>query len=337
MPVVSLDARLLGAGTAALRAAVRDQWGDAVLLRIDDAPRALDGPVAEWLRRIPALTLAVGQAAPADAFDLVTADPSEADRWCAAFDRSPHAAQAAALLVRRPLHDAWSGLVSESLVYSLLQAGPEFAHWRASYTPVPADDHDEARVRVTRRGRATEIVLTRGLRHNAIDTRLRDQLLDALRDSGSEGGPMVVRGEGPSFCSGGDLGEFGTFPDPVRAHEIRLGRSLAWHFHDLSARLVVGVHGACLGAGIELPAFAGRVVAASDARFGLPELGLGLVPGAGGTVSIMRRIGRSRLLALLLHDGTIPADTARDWGLVDDVVPPERLEDRLFEIAESLA
>src|SRR5207245_2169044 len=81
-----------------------------------------------------------------------------------------------------------------------------------------------------------------------------------------------------------------------------------------------GVHGACLGAGIELPAFAARVVAADDTAIGLPEAGLGLVPGAGGTVSITRRAGRQRLLELLITGEPIEAATAHAWGLVDEVV-----------------
>lgn len=336
MPVVTLDAALLAAGTTALRAALRDHWGTAVLVRIDGAPSALDAQAAEWLRRIPALTLGVGTGPPTDAFDLVTRDASAADMWCAAFERTPHAAQAAALLLRRSPRDTWMGLVNESLVYSLLQAGPEFGAWRAANPARPGAD-DGPRVRSERDGPLTRIVLTRPVRHNAIDTRMRDELLDALREAELRSGPVVVRGEGPSFCSGGDLDEFGTFPDPVHAHEIRLARSLAWHFHGLGARMVVGVHGRGLGAGIELPAFASHVVATSDAELGLPELALGLVPGAGGTVSITRRIGRSRLLAMLLDDTAIPAATACDWGLVDEVVAPDRLDERLLEIAETLA
>ncbi len=98
---------------------------------------------------------------------------------------------------------------------------------------------------------------------------------------------------------------------------------------------MVGLHGACLGAGIELPAFAGRVVAADDARLGLPELDLGLVPGAGGTVSLPARIGRHRTLRLLLMGGTISAPVALEWGLVDEVVPPSQLRHRCVEIAET--
>ena len=149
-------------------------------------------------------------------------------------------------------------------------------------------------------------------------------------------GPIVLLGDGQSFCSGGDLDEFGTFPDPALAHVVRLSRSLAGACAARHDRLVVGLHGTCLGAGIELAAFACRVIATDDARVGLPELGLGLVPGAGGTVSLPRRIGRHRTLALLLHDGTISAPAALGWGLVDEVVARDQLRSRCLELAESL-
>ncbi|MBM3660784.1 MAG: enoyl-CoA hydratase/isomerase family protein, partial [Actinobacteria bacterium] len=83
-------------------------------------------------------------------------------------------------------------------------------------------------------------------------------------------------------------------------------------------------------------AFAARVVAADDARIGLPELGLGLIPGAGGTVSIPRRAGRQTLLRMVWNGEPIDAYRARRWGLVDEVVPPSRLETRLHEAAEEL-
>jgi enoyl-CoA hydratase/carnithine racemase len=73
----------------------------------------------------------------------------------------------------------------------------------------------------------------------------------------------------------------------------------------------------CAGSGIELPAFAGTVVAAPDTTFALPEVSLGLVPGAGGTVSLPHRIGRHRTALLALSGATIDAPTALAWGLVD--------------------
>ncbi len=74
-----------------------------------------------------------------------------------------------------------------------------------------------------------------------------------------------------------------------------------------------------MGAGVELPPFAGRVVARADATFRLPEVGMGLVPGAGGTVSIPRRVGRQRAAWLALTGSAIDAQTALDWGLVDAI------------------
>jgi enoyl-CoA hydratase/carnithine racemase len=86
-------------------------------------------------------------------------------------------------------------------------------------------------------------------------------------------------------------------------------------------RVTAYLHGNCIGAGIEVPAFAGRVVAAPDTVLRLPEIGMGLIPGAGGTVSISRRIGRHRTAWLALTGQPLPALPARDWGLVDEVRP----------------
>jgi enoyl-CoA hydratase/carnithine racemase len=150
---------------------------------------------------------------------------------------------------------------------------------------------------------------------------MRDAFVEALQlalaDPSIE--EIVLRGDGDSFCSGGDLAEFGSHPDPATAHAIRTTRSPAQLIGRLSSRIRVEVHGACLGAGIELPAFADHVVATEDAFFQLPEVALGLIPGAGGTVSLPRRIGRQRTAWLGLSGSRIDAQTALAWGLVDEV------------------
>ncbi|MFZ0833281.1 MAG: enoyl-CoA hydratase/isomerase family protein, partial [Mycobacterium sp.] len=74
-----------------------------------------------------------------------------------------------------------------------------------------------------------------------------------------------------------------------------------------------------LGSGLEMAAFCGRVEADPQSQFGLPELALGLIPGAGGTVSITRRIGRWRTAYLVLSGKSVTASTALVWGLVDVV------------------
>jgi enoyl-CoA hydratase/carnithine racemase len=134
---------------------------------------------------------------------------------------------------------------------------------------------------------------------------------------------LVLTGNGPSFCSGGDLAEFGTFDDPASAHLARTRFSPALVLDEITARLGPAcravVHGQVLGSGLEMAAFCGRVTCHPDATLGLPELALGLIPGAGGTVSITRRIGRWRTAYLVLSGATIDAVTAQGWGLVDAV------------------
>jgi Enoyl-CoA hydratase/isomerase len=257
----------------------------------------------------------------ADALDLVTDDPAV----IAAIERTvraaPRAAIAAALLLRgrddRTVDDA---LVAESTTYSMLQAGPEFAAWRNERTrkPMPADDSPA--VVVDREGDVLHITLNRPHRHNAYSTAMRDELAVALRLAAADPTLRVLLdGAGPSFSSGGDLDEFGTFPDPATAHAIRLSRSAARLLAHIGDRVEARVHGACLGAGVELPAFAARVVARPGTQFGLPEVRLGLVPGAGGTASLPLRIGRQRTALLALTAEPIDEVTALEWGLIDEI------------------
>ncbi len=133
---------------------------------------------------------------------------------------------------------------------------------------------------------------------------------------------MRLTGRGRCFSTGGDLSEFGTVPDPALGHAVRSLALPARLLAQCARRVTVHVHSACIGAGIELPAFARRVTASSNAFFQLPELKFGLIPGAGGTVSLPRRIGRQRTAWLVLSGSKINARTARDWGLVDAIVPP---------------
>lgn len=232
----------------------------------------------------------------------------------------PIAATALTTLLRRAGGTVADGLLAESAVYSSLQAGPEFAAWRAAHPPRERND-DRERVRVDRDSGTVTITLVRPDVRNALDRRMRDELVDAFQLVDAD--PSIVdvhlRGEGPAFCAGGDLDEFGSRPDPATAHLVRVMQSAGRAIDAVADRVVAHVHGPCRGSGVELPAFAGRVVATADATFGLPEVSLGLIPGAGGTVSLPRRIGRHRTAWLALTGAAIDAATARAWGLVDAV------------------
>jgi len=234
----------------------------------------------------------------------------------------PQAAVALVVLLRgSERRTIGQGLVAESAAYSTLQAGPEFAAWRAAHAVRAPRPDDGPAVRVERDGEDVLIALSRPHVHNAFSAQMRDELLDALAAaSAASGGRVLLVGDGPSFCSGGDLDEFGSRPDPATGHLVRLARSAGRAIAAISDRVTARLHGACLGAGIELPAFASRVVARPGTVIGLPEIELGLIPGAGGTVSLPRRIGRHRTAHLALTAERIDAATALEWGLVDEIV-----------------
>ncbi|MBI3692146.1 MAG: enoyl-CoA hydratase/isomerase family protein [Mycolicibacterium aromaticivorans] len=219
---------------------------------------------------------------------------------------------------------AFPGIITESLAYSTLQSGPEFARWLDSRGPASLPDIADP-VLAERDGGTLRIRFNRPQRHNAFSTDARALLLEALTvalldDTVTE---LVLSGNGASFCSGGDLGEFGTFTDPASAHLARTRHSPALALDELSRRLDracrADIHGRVLGSGLEMASFCGWVSCHPDAVLGLPELTLGLIPGAGGTVSITRRIGRWRTAYLVLSGRTIDPATALAWGLVDEV------------------
>ncbi|MGP4055130.1 enoyl-CoA hydratase/isomerase family protein [Mycobacterium sp. 4D054] len=219
----------------------------------------------------------------------------------------------------------FTGVVTESLAYSTLQSGPEFARWLAARGPAQVPRTPDPVV-AQRDGNLLTIRFNRPQRHNAFSTDARAALLDALEVARLDPSvdEVVLAGNGPSFCSGGDLAEFGSFTDPASAHVARTRHSPALVLDEITARLGracrAEIHGQVQGSGLEMAAFCGTVSCDADAVLGLPELALGLIPGAGGTVSITRRIGRWRTAYLVLSGHTVDAATALRWGLVDSVV-----------------
>jgi enoyl-CoA hydratase/carnithine racemase len=237
----------------------------------------------------------------------------------------PHAATVCDDVLRSidPAGPTRAGVITESLAYSTLQSGPEFARWLAERGPATVPEIPEP-VQADRDGDRLNVRFNRPQRHNAFSTDMRAALLEALEVARMDPSitEVVLTGNGPSFCSGGDLAEFGSFADPAGAHLARTRHSPALVLDELTARLgrscCAQVHGQVLGSGLEMAAYCGSVQAHPNAVLGLPELSLGLIPGAGGTVSITRRIGRWRTAYLVLSGRTIDTATALRWGLIDE-------------------
>jgi len=300
--------------------------GDGVLV-VDLSREGVDAAARRELEaalmELPCVSVALGSPELSTGFDVCVAGEDALGAVMGGIARNPIAALALVQLLRRgEQRSTGLALLDESLVYSTLQAGPEFASWLAGHVRKDARmEPTTAAVRVERSGGEMVLTLDRPEKRNAFSAEMRDALCEALEIAVADESiaRVVLRGEGRAFCSGGDLDEFGTLPDPATAHLIRSTRHAARLLDACASRAEAQVHGACIGAGIELPAFCERVVAAPDATFRLPELGMGLVPGAGGTCSIPRRIGRQRTAWLALTGEVIDVDRAVRWGLVDAV------------------
>lgn len=277
----------------------------------------------------------------ADAFDvLLTSAPDAPAPWVSVpVDRlEAHAetlAQAvqdypvAATLLARTLRltealPFTQALDLESLAYSTLLAGAEFRRWCAAHPTRPvASPASGDLVRLARADDHVTITLNDPARDNAMTADMRDALYGALinlLDDPTE--PTVtLNGAGRCFSTGGHLPEFGSTKDPAKAHVVRTLHSCARALHALGDRATAHLHGACIGSGIEVPAAAHRRIASPDAWFQLPELRMGLIPGAGGAMSVTRAIGRHRTAWMVLSGKRVSAQQALAMGLVHAIAP----------------
>ncbi len=262
--------------------------------------------------------------------DVVALSAEDRERIVENVGRSPIAAVTTCQLIRASVsmsdvpNSTEARLLLESTTYSTLQSGPEFTRWQAerkrasTRMPIPGPA-----VLLDRIGKELQITLNRPHRGNAVNRQLRDELSEGLALCLSDPSidALALRGNGPHFSTGGDLDEFGTFANPADAQVIRTQRSPARLLSALSGSVHrrAHLHGNSAGSGIELAAFADHVTSKVDTTFWLPELSLGLVPGAGGTVSIVDRIGAPRTVWLLLTGTRIDATTALEWGLIDEI------------------
>jgi enoyl-CoA hydratase/carnithine racemase len=166
------------------------------------------------------------------------------------------------------------------------------------------------------------ITLNRPERLNAYDVAMRDGLAEALAAAAddSEVRVAVLRGAGPCFCTGGDLREFGSAPSPLVARAARFARDVPGRLARFPKPLIAAVHGYAVGGGLEMALLADCCIAATDARFRLPEVGLGMIPGVGGTQTLPRTAGVGRALEIVLTRRWIEAHEALGLGIVTRVV-----------------
>lgn len=187
-----------------------------------------------------------------------------------------------------------------------------------------------------KRDNIAHVTLNRPQALNVYNIQMRDDLfevLNAIKDD-SEVRAVIFKGAGEkAFCAGADLSEFLTAPSPIVARQVRFERDVWGLFLSIPQPLIAAVHGFVLGSGIEIALCCDIRIASEDARFGLPEVGLGIIPAAGGTQTLPRVIGRGRALEMLLTSRWLSGEEAFQCGLVNRVVP----RDKLLETAEEMA
>jgi len=184
------------------------------------------------------------------------------------------------------------------------------------------------------------VTLNRPQALNAYNIQMRDDLYEVLRaiNDDYEVRVAIFKGAGEkAFCAGADLSEFLTAPGPIVARQVRFGRDVWGLFLNIPQPTIAAVHGYVLGSGIEIALCCDIRIASEDARFGLPEVGLGIIPAAGGTQTLPRAIGRSRAMEMLLTNRWVSGKEAYRMGLVNHVVPKDTLLETAEEMAERIA
>jgi len=183
------------------------------------------------------------------------------------------------------------------------------------------------------------ITLNRPQVLNVYNVQMRDelyQILCAIKDD-DEVKVAILKGAGEkAFCAGADITEFITTPSPIIARQVRWERDVWGLFLSLPQPLIGALHGYVLGSGIEMALCCDLRIASEDARFGLPEAGLGIIPAAGATQTLPRVVGRARALEMLLTTHRLDAKEAYDMGLVNRVVPGTQLLATAQEMARKI-
>ena len=162
-----------------------------------------------------------------------------------------------------------------------------------------------------------------------------DAVLDAA-EANDEVLVLILTGAGRSFVAGADIGQMKDFT-PVQAKQFGMyGNSVFLKLENFPKPVIAAVNGFALGGGCELSMACDIRLASEKAKFGQPEVGLGITPGFGGTQRLPRIVGVSKAMELILTAKTIKADEAKAIGLVSEVYPAEELMDKAMELANAI-
>lgn len=190
---------------------------------------------------------------------------------------------------------------------------------------------------VEQKGQINVITINRPKQLNALNKETIEELHNAIKaaDEDSNTGVIILTGSGEkSFVAGADIKEFADFNIAQGGELAMKGQQTLFTFiENSSTPVIAAVNGFALGGGLELAMCSHIRVASSNARMGLPEVGLGVIPGYGGTQRLAQLVGRGKANEMVFTAGMIKADEALTWGLVNHVVEL----DELMATAEGIA
>ena len=190
------------------------------------------------------------------------------------------------------------------------------------------------------KGQISYITINRPKQLNALNKDTIDELHQALKTANEDPniGAVILTGSGEkSFVAGADIKEFADFSVAQGGQLAMMGQQLLFSFiENLTIPVIALVNGFALGGGLELAMCCHIRVASSNARMGLPEVSLGVIPGYGGTQRLAQLVGRGKANEMVFTAGMIKAEEALDWGLVNYVVDSAELLSKGEEIATKI-
>jgi enoyl-CoA hydratase len=182
-----------------------------------------------------------------------------------------------------------------------------------------------------------QITINRPSKLNALNVATIQELHDGLEnlDANPEIRVIIITGEGEkAFVAGADISEFANFSIEEGAHLAAKGQELLFDFVEkLKTPVIAAVNGFALGGGLELAMACHFRVASDNAKMGLPEVSLGVIPGYGGTQRLPQLVGKGRAMEMIMTAGMIDAETAKSYGLVNHVLP----QNELLEFTKGIA
>lgn len=190
-------------------------------------------------------------------------------------------------------------------------------------------------VKVEQDGPVSTVVMNRPEKRNALSLELMGEVIEALRQVPDTSQVVVLAGEGPAFSAGHDLSEMLDRDAGFYRELFDVCTVMMETIHRIPQPVIARVHGHAFAAGCQLVAACDLAVAVDGARFATPGVKIGLFCST-PMVPISRAVGRKRAMQMLLTGEPIDALTARDWGLVNDVVPAERLDEAVSDLVESI-